>query len=123
MNIIRVDFFVMHVFSSQKPEMNLRPWTLSSLDQFRVDSFWMLSSVRVDLASASWGDACDILELCLDIVSGVSTGNFKDDVFLVQVNRSNESSVWLSVMPSLLPKLKQIQLKRDIQSHQQKQHG
>lgn len=54
----------------------------------------MLWSVRVYLvASASWGDAWDILDLCLDIVNGVTMGDSKDEVFLVQVSHSNEISV------------------------------
>lgn len=46
--------------------------------------------------------------------------NFQNDVLLAQANHSNEVSVRFYIMPSLLPKLKQIRLK--IQLHQQKQH-
>lgn len=54
------------------------------------------------------GVASDFLDLCLDIISGVTVCNFKDDVLLVQMNCSNEILVWLYIMPYRLPKLKQI---------------
>lgn len=42
MTVMKVFFFFYAFLFSQKPEINLRTWTLSSLDWFRVDSFWML---------------------------------------------------------------------------------
>lgn len=39
------------------------------------------------------------------------------------MNHSNEISVWFNIVPKLLPKLKQIQLKSDPQSRQQTQHA